>query len=126
MIPRSTVDNIINTARIDEVVGDFVVLKKRGVNLMACCPFHGEKSPSFSVSVTKGIYKCFGCGRAGNAVNFIMEHESMSYVEALRYLAKKYNIEIEETEQTDAEKANTDVRESMFLVSEFAKNYFHQ
>ena len=93
----------MNAANIEEVVGDFVTLKKRGVNLMACCPFHGEKTPSFSVSVAKGIYKCFGCGKAGNAVNFIMEHEQMTYVEALRFLAKKYHIEIEEDNTINAD-----------------------
>ncbi len=126
MIPRNTVDSITNTARIDEVVGDFVVLKKRGVNLMACCPFHGEKSPSFSVSVTKGIYKCFGCGRAGNAINFVMEHESMSYVEALRYLAKKYNIEVvEENINIEEAKAQNTERDSVFIALNFAAKYFH-
>ncbi len=127
MIPRSTVDTINNTVRIDEVIGDFVVLKKRGVNLMACCPFHGEKTPSFSVSVTKGIYKCFGCGRAGNAVNFVMEHESMTYVEALRFLAKKYNIEIIE-EHVNAEEAkalNTE-RDSIFIALNYAAKYFNE
>ncbi|MCX6189740.1 MAG: DNA primase [Bacteroidetes bacterium] len=127
MIPRTTVDTIINTVRIDEVIGDFVVLKKRGVNLMACCPFHGEKTPSFSVSVTKGIYKCFGCGRAGNAVNFVMEHESMTYVEALRFLAKKYNIEIVE-DHINAEEAkalNTE-RDSIFIALNYAAKYFNE
>jgi DNA primase len=125
LIPRQTVDTILNTARIDEVIGDFVVVKKRGVNLMACCPFHGEKTPSFSVSVTKGIYKCFGCGRAGNAVNFVMEHESLSYPEGLRYLAKKYNIEIQE-EFVNAEEAkalNTE-RESVSIALNYAAKYF--
>ena len=93
MIPKDTVDKIIETARVEEVVGDFITLKKRGANLLGLCPFHGEKSPSFTVSPSKGIYKCFGCGKAGNSVNFIMEHESLSYPDALRYLAAKYNIE---------------------------------
>jgi DNA primase len=127
LIPRSTVDTIINTARIDEVIGDFVVLKKRGVNLMACCPFHGEKSPSFSVSVTKGIYKCFGCGRAGNAVTFIMEHESMTYVEALRYLAKKYNIEVvEDNVNPELAKAQNTERDSVFIALNYAAKYFNE
>jgi len=127
VIPRSTVDTIINSARIDEVVGDFVALKKRGVNLMACCPFHGEKTPSFSVSVTKGIYKCFGCGTAGNAVNFVMEHESMTYVEALRYLAKKYNIEIvEENINVEEAKAQNTERESVYIALNFAAKYFNR
>ncbi len=127
MIPRPTVDTIINTARIDEVIGDFVVLKKRGVNLMACCPFHGEKTPSFSVSVTKGIYKCFGCGRAGNAVNFVMEHESMSYVEALKYLAKKYNIEVvEDNVNAEEVRALNTERDSVFIALNYAAKYFHE
>ena len=92
MIPRETVERIIDAARIEEVVGDFVTLKKSGSSYQACCPFHNEKTPSFSVSPAKGVYKCFGCGKAGSAVNFVMEHESMYYVEALRYLAKKYHI----------------------------------
>ena len=96
MIKQSTIDQILNTVRVDDVVGEFVSLKKRGVNYIACCPFHNEKTPSFTVSPTKGLYKCFGCGKAGNSVHFIMEHESMSYPEALRFLAQKYNIEIEE------------------------------
>ena len=89
MIPKETVDRIIDTARIEEVVGDFVALKRRGANYIACCPFHNEKTPSFSVSPAKGIYKCFGCGKSGTAVGFVMEHENMSYVEALKYLDAK-------------------------------------
>ena len=92
MIPKETIDLIFETARIDEVVGDFVHLKKRGVNLLGNCPFHDEKTPSFTVSPAKGIYKCFGCGKGGNAVNFVMDHEHFSYPEALKYLANKYNI----------------------------------
>ena len=99
MIPKETVNQIIETARIDEVVGDWVNLKKRGANMLGLCPFHNEKSPSFTVSPAKGIYKCFGCGEAGGAVNFVMAHEQYSYPEALKYLANKYNIEIEEEEQ---------------------------
>ena len=87
MIDKDTVDRILDAARIEEVIGDFVALKRRGANYIACCPFHNEKTPSFSVSPVKGIYKCFGCGKAGNAVSFVMEHEHLSYVEALRYLA---------------------------------------
>ncbi|MGL4599647.1 MAG: CHC2 zinc finger domain-containing protein, partial [Bacteroidia bacterium] len=92
MIPKETVDRIIETARVEEVVGEFVALKKRGANMIGLCPFHNEKSPSFNVSPARGIYKCFGCGKGGNPVNFIMDHESLSYPEALRWLAKKYNI----------------------------------
>ena len=93
MIDRVTIDKIFEAARIEEVVGDFVVLKKRGANLLGLCPFHNEKTPSFTVSPAKGIYKCFGCAKAGNAVGFIMEHEQMTYPEALKYLAKKYSID---------------------------------
>lgn len=124
MIPKETIDKIIEEARVDEVVGDFVALKKRGVNLLGCCPFHNEKTPSFTVSPAKGIYKCFGCGASGNPVNFVMEHEQMSYPEALKYLAKKYNIEVQEKEVTPEEKQKIDKRESLFLVSQFAKEQF--
>ncbi|MBL0047527.1 MAG: DNA primase [Bacteroidetes bacterium] len=124
MIPKETIDKIFETARVEEVVGDFVTLKRRGVNLLGNCPFHNEKTPSFTVSPTKGIYKCFGCGKGGNSVNFIMEHETLSYPDALRYLAKKYNIEILE-EQASAEQIEIDnERESIFLVSAFAQKYF--
>ena len=94
MIPNDTVYRILDTARIEEVVGDFVTLKRRGANYTACCPFHNEKTPSFYVSPSKGIYKCFGCGESGTAVGFVMKHENLSYVEALKFLAKKYNIEV--------------------------------
>lgn len=124
MIPKETVDKIIEESRVDEVVGDFVALKKRGVNLLGCCPFHNEKTPSFTVSPAKGIYKCFGCGASGNSVNFIMDHEQMSYPEALKYLAKKYNIEVQEKEVSPEEKKKIDKRESLFLVSQFAKEQF--
>jgi len=124
LIPKETIDKIFETARVEEVVGDFVTLKRRGVNLLGNCPFHNEKTPSFTVSPTKGIYKCFGCGKGGNSVNFIMEHESLSYPDALRYLAKKYNIEIAE-EQASAEQIELDnERESIFLVSAFAQKYY--
>ena len=124
MIPKETVDKIIDESRIDEVVSDFVALKKRGVNLLGNCPFHNEKTPSFTVSPSKGIYKCFGCGVSGNSVNFVMEHEQMSYPEALKYLAKKYNITVEEKEVSKDEKLKIEKRESLFLVSQFAKNQF--
>src|SRR5579863_4099771 len=100
MIPQETIDKIISAARIEEVVSDFVKLRKRGTNYIGNCPFHDEKTPSFTVSPTKEIYKCFGCGKAGNSVSFIMEHEHASYPEALRYLADKYHIEIAETIST--------------------------
>ncbi len=124
MITKSTIDEIFNAAIIEEVVGDFVVLKKRGVNYLGNCPFHNEKTPSFTVSPAKGIYKCFGCGKAGNSVNFIMEHEHYSYPEALKYLANKYNIEIDEEEQTDEQKEAANERESLYIVSNYAAEYF--
>ncbi len=126
MIPQETVQKILDTARIDEVVGEFVHLKKRGANLLGHCPFHNEKTPSFTVSPAKGIYKCFGCGAAGSSVGFIMEHEQLSYPEALRYLAKKYNIEIEEEEQTPEQIAQKNERESMMQLSDFAAAYFQE
>jgi DNA primase len=124
LIPKDTVDKIVETARVEEVVGDFITLKKRGANLLGLCPFHGEKSPSFTVSPSKGIYKCFGCGKAGNSVNFIMEHESLSYPEALRYLAAKYNIEIVEKEITPEEQAQITEKESLYIVTSFGQKYF--
>ena len=124
MIPKETVDKIIEESRIDEVISDFVALKKRGVNLLGNCPFHNEKTPSFTVSPAKGIYKCFGCGVSGNSVNFVMEHEQMSYPEALKYLAKKYNITVEEKEISKEERLKIDKRESLFLVTQFAKDQF--
>ena len=124
MIPKETIDLIFETARIDEVVGDFVHLKKRGVNLLGNCPFHDEKTPSFTVSPAKGIYKCFGCGKGGNSVNFVMDHEHFSYPEALKYLASKYNIFIEETVRTPEQEEAANDRESMFIVSNIANEYF--
>lgn len=124
MISKDTIEQIIYYARIDEVVGDFVPLKKRGSNMWGCCPFHNEKTPSFSVSPTKGIYKCFGCGKAGNSVNFVMEVEKKTYPEALRYLAKKYNIHIEEKEVTAEELAAQSEKESLRIINIFANKYF--
>ena len=126
MIPRETIDRIFSAARIEDVVGDYVSLKKRGANLIGLCPFHDEKTGSFTVSPSKGIYKCFGCGKAGHSVGFIMEIEQCSYVEALRQLAKKYHIEIEERELTAEEKQKQDDRESMFVVNEFANKWFQE
>jgi DNA primase len=125
LISKATIDIVFETARVEEVIGDFVQLKRAGSNFKGLSPFSDERSPSFMVSPAKGIWKDFSSGKGGNAVAFLMEHSHFTYPEAIRYLAKKYNIEIEETEQTDEEKANTDVRESMYLVSEFAKDYFH-
>ena len=124
MIPRDTIMNIIDTARIEEVVGEFVSLKKRGANLIGVCPFHKEKTPSFIVSPAKGIFKCFGCGKAGDSVRFIMEHEHYSYPEALRYLAQKYGIIIEEKEQSPEEIVAQNERERMFNINSFAQQYF--
>ncbi|MGO4822684.1 MULTISPECIES: DNA primase [unclassified Flavobacterium] len=125
MISKATIDTVFETARVEEVIGDFVQLKRAGSNFKGLSPFSDERSPSFMVSPAKGIWKDFSSGKGGNSVAFVMEHEHFTYPEAIRYLAKKYNIEIEETEQTNEEKANMDVRESMYLVSEFAKTYFH-
>ena len=126
MIPKETIDTIFETARIEEVVGDFVTLKKRGANMLGNCPFHDEKTPSFTVSPTKGIYKCFGCGKGGHSVNFVMEIDQVSYPEALKYLAKKYNIEIQEEEQTPEQIEKANARESLFIVNSFAKDYFKE
>lgn len=124
MIPQETVNRILDAAQIVDVVGDFVTLKKRGANHIACCPFHNEKTPSFSVSASKGIYKCFGCGKSGTAVGFVMEHENMTYVEALKYLARKYHIEVVEKEESAEEIAQRQRHESLLLVSEFAGKFF--
>ncbi len=126
MISKATIDIVFETARVEEVIGDFVQLKRAGTNFKGLSPFSDERSPSFMVSPVKQIWKDFSSGKGGNSVAFLMEHSHFTYPEAIRYLAKKYNIEIEETEQTDEEKAFTDVRESMYLVSEFAKDYFHK
>ena len=126
LISQATIDTVFETARVEEVIGDFVSLKRAGSNFKGLSPFSDERSPSFMVSPAKGIWKDFSTGKGGNSVKFLMEHSQFTYPEAIRYLARKYNIEIEETEQTDAEKAMTDVRESMYLVSEFAKDYFNK
>jgi len=126
MIPQETVAEIFEKAIIEDVVGDYVSLKKRGSNMLGLCPFHNEKTPSFNVSPAKGIYKCFGCGKGGNSVNFIMEHEHYTYPEALKHLAKKYNIEIEEREQTPEEIQKANARESLFIVTEFADSFFRE
>jgi len=124
MIDQATIDRITDAAQIQDVVGDFVTLKKRGVNLLGLCPFHGEKTPSFIVSPAKGIFKCFGCGKGGNSVHFIMEHEQITYYDALKYLARKYHIEVQERELSPEEMAVRNDRESMFLVNEFAQKHF--
>jgi len=124
LISQETIGQILETARIEEVVGEFVTLKKRGVNLLGLCPFHNEKTPSFTVSPKKGIFKCFGCGKGGNSVNFLMEHEQFTYPEALKYLAKKYHIEYSEEEQTPDQIRELNERESLFHVTDFAARFF--
>ena len=126
MIPKEIIDNIFETALIEEVVGDFVSLKKRGANLIGVCPFHNEKTPSFTVSPAKGIYKCFGCGKGGNSVNFIMEHEQYNYPQALRFLAKKYNIEIPEIELSSEQIELANQKESLFIVNNYANEFFQK
>jgi len=125
MITKNTIDKVFETARVEEVIGDFVQLKKAGSNFKGLSPFADEKTPSFMVSPVKQIWKDFSSGKGGNVISFLMEHEHYSYPEAIRYLAKKYNIEIEETAQSDEQKIQASHRESMYLVSEFARNYFH-
>ena len=124
MIDRATVDRIMDAAQIVDVVSDFVTLRKAGVNYKGLCPFHDDRTPSFVVSPSKGLCKCFACGKGGNAVHFIREHEQLSYPDALRYLARKYNIEIKERELTEEEKQAQDERESMFVVNEWACQFF--
>ena len=126
MIPRETIAQILEAAHIEDVVSEFVTLKKRGSNLIGVCPFHKEKTPSFNVNPARNIFKCFGCGKAGDSVRFIMEHEHYSYPEALRYLAKKYGIKIEEREQTPEEMAAQNERERMFNINSFAQKYFSE
>lgn len=124
MIKQTTIDRVFDTIQIEEVVGDFVDLKKRGTSLIGLCPFHNEKSPSFNVSISKGIYKCFGCGEGGHAVDFVMKHEKYSYPEAIRYLAKKYNIEVEEDEKSEEQLLINDRRESLLIVTNWAASMF--
>ena len=126
MIPKETIDKIFDEARIDEVVGDYVSLKKKGANLLGRCPFHNEKTPSFTVSPAKGIYKCFGCGAAGNAVNFLMQYDQITYPEALKILAKKYHIEIIEEELSQEKQAELNEREQLFLINQFANETFQK
>ncbi len=126
MIPQETIQKILDTARIEEVVADFVTLRKRGADWWGCCPFHNEKTPSFHVVPAKGIYYCFGCHKGGSAVGFVMDHEHMSYPDALRYLAKKYNIEVVEEEQSAEELAARQRNESLYLVSDFAEGFFQE
>src|SRR3954452_13576426 len=124
MITQNTIQQITNRIDIVEIVGEFVKLKKRGANYLGNCPFHNEKSPSFTVSPVKEIYKCFGCGKSGNAIGFIMEHEKYSYVEALKWIATRYNIEIEETQTSPEVKQQQQLAESLFIVNAFAQKHF--
>ncbi|MBR2962243.1 MAG: DNA primase, partial [Alistipes sp.] len=124
MIDRETIDRIFSAADIVEVINDYVTLKRKGVNYQACCPFHNEKTPSFVVSPAKGVFKCFGCGKAGNVVTFVMEHEQLTYPEALKVVAKKYGIEVREKELTEEELRRNDDRESMFILNSWAADYF--
>ncbi len=124
MIDRETIDRIYAAANIVDIVGEYVTLKRQGVNYQACCPFHQEKTPSFVVSPARGIYKCFGCGKGGNAVNFIMEYENVTYPEALKMVAKRYGIEVREKEMSDEDVQRNNNRESMFAVNTWASDYF--
>lgn len=126
MLTPDSIEKIKQTARIEEVVGDFVTLKRRGSNMIGRCPFHDEKTPSFTVNPARGIFKCFGCGKAGDSIKFVMEHEHFAYPEALKFIARKYNIEIEEREVSPEEKQAENERESLFAVNEFARNFFRQ
>lgn len=125
-IPQETIEQIHQSIEIADVIGDFVTLKKKGQYLMACCPFHNEKTPSFTVTPAKGIYKCFGCGKAGDAIQFVMEMEGLSYVEAMKFFAKKYGIEISEAPLTGEEILQQTERDSLYIVLNYAKNYFHE
>ncbi|MEM9821211.1 MAG: DNA primase [Bacteroidota bacterium] len=124
MISKKTIQEIVETARIEDVVQDFVNLKRRGANMLGLCPFHNEKTPSFTVSPGKNIYKCFGCGKGGDPVNFIMEHESFSYPEALKYLAKKYGIEVDETQRSPEQRAEQQLQDSLYLINEYARDFY--
>jgi len=126
VIPRHTIAEILETARIEEVISEYVPLKKKGANFMGLCPFHNEKTPSFSVSPSKGIFKCFGCGKSGNVVGFLMEHEHFTYPEALRFLAEKYQIAIEEAPETDEEKARRQKEDSLFIINQFALRFYQE
>jgi DNA primase len=124
MISQATIERILEAAPIEAVIGEYVTLKKRGANYMACCPFHNEKTPSFSVSPSKGIFKCFGCGKAGNVIRFIMEHEQLTYVEALKYLGNKYNIPVEEKEETPLEAESRLRRDSLMIINGYARDFY--
>ena len=124
MISRDSIQKIQDNLKIEEVISDFVTLKRRGADYVACCPFHNEKTPSFHVSPSKGIFKCFGCGKSGSAVSFVMEHEHCSYTEAMKYIAKKYHVEVVEEEVSAEELMSRQKRDSLFLVNEFALKFY--
>jgi DNA primase len=124
MIPQESIQLVLDTAKIEDVVGDFVPLKRRGINMIGLCPFHGEKTPSFNVSPVRNIFKCFGCGVGGNAINFVMQHENYSYPEAIRYIAKKYNIELNEAKPTDEYLSQQAVSDALYIINDFAAQYF--
>src|SRR5216110_2216100 len=126
MISQNTIQEILSRIDIIDIIGGFVKLKKRGANYLGLCPFHNEKTPSFTVSPSKEIYKCFGCGRSGNTISFLMEHEKYSYVEALRWLANKYNVELEETEASPEQKLQQQAAESLHIINNFAQKYFSE
>src|SRR5450631_4786288 len=124
MISQETIQQIVSRIDIIEIISSFIKLKKRGTNYIGLCPFHNEKTPSFTVSPSKEIYKCFGCGRSGNSISFLMEHEKYSYAESLRWLAAKYNVEIEETETSPEFKQQQQVADSLYIINNFAQKYF--
>src|SRR5690348_9715987 len=126
VITQNTIQQILSRIDILEVVGGFVKLKKRGANYLGLCPFHNEKTPSFTVSPAKEIFKCFGCGKSGNTISFIMELEKLSYVEALRWLAQKYNVEIEETESSPEQKIQHQAAESLYIINQFAQKFYSE
>src|ERR1700742_1947062 len=124
MIANQTIQQILSRIDIIEIVGSFVRLKKRGTNYLGLCPFHNEKTPSFTVSPVKEIYKCFGCGKSGNTISFLMEHEKYSYAEALKWLAAKYNVEVEETEVSAEQKIQQQAADSLYIINNFAQKFF--
>jgi DNA primase len=124
VITQTTIQQILSRIDILEIIGGFVRLKRRGANYLGLCPFHNEKTPSFTVSPSKEIFKCFGCGKSGNTISFIMEHEKLSYVEALRWLANKYNVEIEETEASPEQKLQQQTSESLYIINQFAQQFY--
>ena len=126
MIKQKSIDEVLETARVEDVVEDFVSLKRRGVNMIGLCPFHNEKTPSFTVSPSKGIYKCFGCGAGGDALKFVMEHEHLNFPEGIRYLAKKYGIELEEKQLSQEAREERQYEESLYLVNQFAKDFYQK